>query len=113
MDVVAAKITSYFESICDGDVCEILITERWQTSNTIYGHHLSRLTNDFALRNEQRELILASIGELAQLHASNFRTDVCCKVCDCCPFQKIRKARVSILAVLVMLEGLQRWIPLR
>lgn len=72
-------------------------------------------TNDLPLSNKQGQLILALLGQLAQLDTTHFRADVGREVVDdgLALGEQIRERRVSILAVVVVLKGLEGRISLR
>jgi len=98
---MTTEIPSELKSFLNGKVCEVLIAE----------------CNDLALCDKTGELILASVGQSAELDAGHFRTDGRGEVNDRGAFwQKVLEAEICVLSMLVMLERCQRgvfllWVP--
>jgi hypothetical protein len=108
MNVVAAKVASDVESILDGKVGEILIAECFILFSRVQKEVLAILTNHLSLSDEESQLIFSGVRQLAQLYAMNFGTNVRSQVGNFSVLQQIGKARICILAVLIVLEGFQR-----
>lgn len=65
-------------------------------------------TNDLPLGNEQSQLVLACVGQLAQLDAANLRSDRGSKFLHVCLVlgKEIGEGWVRVFAVVIVLEGL-------
>ena len=103
VDVVAAEVGAVVEGLLDGQVGKVLVPEG----------------DDLALGDEAGELVLAGVGQLAQLDAAHLGAGGWRQVgeLDAAVLGKeVGVRRVGVLAVLVVLEGLERgillsWVP--
>lgn len=92
VDMVTAKVASKLESLGDGKVGKVLVSE---------GH-------DLALGDVPGELVLAGFGELAQLDALDLCADGGGEVRDLgVLFDEVGESRVCVAAVVVVLKGLE------
>lgn len=93
VDVVAAKVGAVVEGLVDGQVGKVLVAEG----------------DDLALGDEAGELVLAGVGQAAQLDAVDLGADGGREVCDLgAGGQEVREGRVRILAVVVVIKVLER-----
>lgn len=68
------------------------------------------LTNHSSLRNVESQLVLACVGELAQLDTMDFAADErgdLVYLSDAL-WKQVRKRRIGVFAMFIVLEGLQR-----
>jgi hypothetical protein len=91
---IPAKVAAELEGLLNGQVLEVLVAE---------GH-------DLALGDEARQLVLAGVVELAELDAADLGADGGRQVGDghLVLGQQVRVGRVGVLAVVIVLEGLER-----
>lgn len=96
VDVVAAEVAAKLERLLDRQVGEVLATEG----------------DDLALGDEPRELVLARVAERAELDAGDLCADCGCQVRDFGRVlgQEVGECGVGVFAVLIVLEGLERWV---
>lgn len=66
-------------------------------------------TDDFPLRHKESKLVLALLGQLAELNAVDLAANAGRELLNLCDAlgQEIRERRVGILAVVVVLEGFE------
>lgn len=67
MDVVPTEVTTKSKRVFDGDVCKVLVAERY----------------NFLLGDKECEFVLSSISQLGQLDAMDFSADICGNVGNC------------------------------
>ena len=93
VDMVAAKVGAKFDGFVDGEFGKVLIAEGY----------------DLPLGDEQGQLVLAFLGELAQLDPAHLSTNGRRELFNrsLALGQKIREGCISILAVVVVLEWRQ------
>jgi hypothetical protein len=74
---------------------------------------LQQRTDDFSLRNQQSQLILSFVGQLAELHTADFGADSRSEFDDLSLAfrEQIWESWVGILSVVVVLEGGPRGHP--
>lgn len=89
MDVRRTKVLGELQRLLDRQVRKVLFPER---------HNL-------VLRYEARELVLAGVVELAELHATYFGADVGGHLLDCCSGEEVWERRVRVFAMLNGFEG--------
>lgn len=93
VDVVAAEVATEVEGIFDGEIGKVLVAE----------------CDDLALGDEEGELVLASGGELAELHAADFRAGCGGQLGDFAALDKeILEGWVGANTMLYVLEWLER-----
>lgn len=93
VDVVATEVAAEVESILDGEIGKVLVAE----------------CDDLALGDEEGELVLAGGGELAELHATDFRASCGGQLGDFAALDKeILEGWVGANTVLYVLEWLKR-----
>lgn len=89
-----AEVAAELEGLLNGQVLEVLVAEG----------------DDLALGDEARQLVLAGVVELAELDAADLGADGGRQVGDghLVLGQQVRVGRVGVLAVVIVLEGLER-----
>lgn len=93
VDVMAAKVAAEVESVFDGEIGKVLVAE----------------CDNLALGDKESELVLASGGELAELHTSDFGAGCGGQLGDFATLDKeILEGWVGANSVLYMLEWLER-----
>ena len=101
MDVMPAEVAAVLERLFDGEIGKVLATE---------GH-------DLALGDKPSEFVLAGVGERRELDPLHLSSDGWGEMGDGAALrQKVREGGVCILAVLVVLKGLEwgvllLWVP--
>ena len=67
-------------------------------------------TDNLALGNIESQLVLGLLGELAQLHAVHFATDLRGDFIELCLAlrEEVTQGRVRVFAVVIVLEGFKR-----
>jgi hypothetical protein len=94
---MSTKVATKVQSLLDRQIRKILVSE----------------SNDLSLSNQQGELILTCIIELAQLHTPDLRAGGWSESADLGAFwQKALEAWVGIFAVLDVLKWLPWWVLL-
>lgn len=95
MDMAGPVVFGKVKSVLDGKVGKILGAEGYYS----------------LLCNEKSEFVLSGTVELAELHASDFGTNVGSKILDdSVALQQVWELWVGILAVLVGIESLVWWV---
>lgn len=67
-------------------------------------------TDNLALSNIESQLVLGLLGELAQLYAMHFATDLGGDIIELCLAfrEEVTQGRVRVFAVVIVLEGFKR-----
>lgn len=94
MDMVAAKVSAKLQRLLNRQIGKVLVPK----------------SNHTALRYEERELVLAGIGERGELDTTHFRAELGSEILESGDTlgKKVREARVGGLSALGVLKGNKR-----